>query len=191
MRGASHKRARGPGHGGRRLSGRSVLQALRSGRRQLNLANMGRRRRNCKPYSHSDSLAPLGILRTWRPEMQGWRGEVRVGGVPCGGRAASPYSPLRKVPCLSTEVSALPGHRRARSRVRGGDAWRGVPAATSDFRGLLPIIHKWPGTLLTKGIAPREGAPALLRRGIESGGGDSVARTAPAMARPKQRWQRG
>ena len=123
--------------------------------------------------------------------MLGWRGEVRVGGVPSGGHAPNPYSPLRKAPCLSTEFSALPGHRMARNTVRVGDARLGVPAVTSDFRGLLPIIHKWPGTLLTKGSDPRDNSPALLRLGSESGGGDSVARTSPAMARAKQRGQRG
>ena len=123
--------------------------------------------------------------------MQGWRGEVRVGGVPSGGRASSPYSPIRKVPCLSTELGTLPGHRMAQRSVWVDDARLGVPAVTSDFRGLLPIIHKWPGTLLTKGSDPREGSPALLRLGRESGGGDSVARTSPAMAQSRQRWQRG
>ena len=103
--------------------------------------------------------------------MQGWRGEVRVGGVPSGGRAANAYSPLRKVPCLSTELGTLHGHRMAQRSVWVGDARLGVPAVTSDFRGLLPIIHKWPGTLLTKGSDPREGSPALLRLGSESGRG--------------------
>ena len=123
--------------------------------------------------------------------MQGCQGEVRVGGVPSGGHAPNPCSPLRKVPCLSTELGTLPGHRMARKNVWVGDARLGVPAVTSDFRGLLPIIHKWPGTLLTKGSDPREGSPALLRLGSESGGGDSVARTSPAMARPRKRGQRG
>ena len=123
--------------------------------------------------------------------MQGYRGEVRIGGVPSGGRASNPYSPLRKVPCLSTELGALPGHRMARNNVWVGDARLGVPAVTSDFRGLLPIIRKRPGTLLTKGSDPRDCSPALLRLGSESGGGDSVARTSPAMARPMQRGQRG
>ena len=58
-----------------------------------------------------------------------------------------------------------------KSNVWVGDARLGVPAVTSDFRGLLPIIHKWPGTLLTKGSDPREGSPALLRLGSESGRG--------------------
>ena len=103
--------------------------------------------------------------------MQGWREEVGVGGMPSGGRAASPYSPLRKVPCLSTELGTLPGHRMAQSNVWVGDARLGVPAVTSDFRGLLPIIHKWPGTLLTKGSDPKDNSPALLRLGSESGRG--------------------
>ena len=123
--------------------------------------------------------------------MQGYRGEVRIGGVPSGGRASNPYSPLRKVPCLSTELGTLPGHRMAQSNVWVGDARLGVPAVTSDFRGLLPIIHKWPGTLLTKGSDPRDCPPALLRLGSESGGGDSVARTSPAMARSEKRGQWG
>ena len=90
--------------------------------------------------------------------------------MPSGGHAPNTYSPLRKVPCLSTELGTLPGHRMAQT-VSGGDARLGVPAVTSDFRGLLPIIHKWPGTLLTKGSDPREGSPALLRLGSESGRG--------------------
>ena len=51
--------------------------------------------------------------------MQGRRGEVRVGSVPSGGRAANPYSPLRKVPCLSTELGTLPGHRMAQKAMSG------------------------------------------------------------------------
>ena len=104
--------------------------------------------------------------------MQGCQGEVRVGGVPSGGRAANPYSPLRKVPCLSTELGTLPGHRMAQRSNWVGDARLGVPAVTSDFRGLLLIAHKWPGTLLTKGSDPRDRSPVLLRLGSESGRGE-------------------
>ena len=45
--------------------------------------------------------------------MHGRRGEVRVGGVSIGGHAPNPCSPLRKVPCLSTELGTLPDHRMA------------------------------------------------------------------------------
>ena len=49
--------------------------------------------------------------------MEAWearvRGEVRLGGLSRLGHASYPYSPLRKVPCLSTELGTLPGHRMA------------------------------------------------------------------------------